>query len=99
MIYISLKYANFVFVPVIDFIYIIYLILLSFYLFPRLKQNENTDKGTFYIDTCFSFTKMFLYGNERQLFILEFLLLLAVYLIFTNLLAAVIAVCIFNKVS
>ncbi|KAM7363172.1 meckelin isoform 2-T2 [Cochliomyia hominivorax] len=62
-------------------------------------DNYLTDnKGTFYIDTCFSFTQMFLYGNELQLFVLEFLLLLAVYLISSNLLAAVISVCIFNKI-
>ncbi|XP_065371679.1 meckelin [Calliphora vicina] len=68
-------------------------------LFDCEFENYLTDnKGTFYIDTSFSFTQMFLYGNELQVFILEFLLLLAVYIIFTNLLAAVIAVCIFNKI-
>lgn len=57
------------------------------------------DKGTFYIDTCLSFTQMFLYGNEMHIFVLEFLLLLAVYLMFTNVFAAVVVVCIFNKVK
>lgn len=70
-----------------------------YFFFTLLLFVFNSDKGTFYIDTCFSFTQMFLYGNEVQLFIFEFLLLLAVYLIFSNLLAAVIAVCIFNKVK
>ncbi|KAI8120758.1 Meckelin [Lucilia cuprina] len=68
-------------------------------LFDCEFENYLTDnKGTFYIDTSFSFTQMFLYGNEWQMFVLEFLLLLAIYLIFYNLLAAVIAVCIFNKI-
>ncbi|TMW49319.1 hypothetical protein DOY81_005619, partial [Sarcophaga bullata] len=62
-------------------------------------NNYLTDnKGTFYIDICFSFTRMFLYGNEMHIFILEFLLLLAAYLMFTNVFAAVVVVCIFNKV-
>uniref|UniRef100_A0A1I8Q9F9 Meckelin n=1 Tax=Stomoxys calcitrans TaxID=35570 RepID=A0A1I8Q9F9_STOCA len=62
-------------------------------------ENYLTDnKGTFYIDNCYSFGEMFLYGNELQIFILQFLLFLAVYLMCNSLLATVIAVYLFNKI-
>lgn len=63
------------------------------YFFPSLL-----DKGTFYIDKSLSFSQMFLYGNEMECFVLQFLLFLAVYLMFHSLLGAAVAVCLFNKV-
>ncbi|XP_073823646.1 meckelin [Musca autumnalis] len=62
-------------------------------------DNYLTDhKGTFYIDKSLSFSQMFLYGNELQLFTVQFLLFLAIYLLFHSLMAAVIAIYLFNKI-
>lgn len=57
------------------------------------------EKGTFYIDKNLSFSQMFLYGNELQIFVVQFLLFLAVYLMFHSVLAAAIVIYSFNKVS
>ncbi|XP_075145262.1 meckelin isoform X2 [Haematobia irritans] len=68
-------------------------------LFKCEFENYLTDnKGTFYIDNAFSFRQMFLYGNEIEIFILQLLLFIAVYLMTHSLLATVIVVYLFNKI-
>ena len=70
----------------------------------KLLRNVNfcgfiTGKGTFYIDNGFQFGQLFLYGNDFNLFILNFCLLLSVYLISNSLIVAIVAVCGFSVVS
>ncbi|XP_005188260.2 meckelin [Musca domestica] len=68
-------------------------------LFNCELDNYLTDqKGTFYIDKNLSFSQMFLYGNELQIFVVQFLLFLAVYLMFHSVLAAAIVIYSFNKI-
>ncbi|XP_011182497.3 meckelin [Zeugodacus cucurbitae] len=55
------------------------------------------NKGTFYIDKEKSFGQLLLYGNSLNLFIMELSLLLAVYMLTNNLIAAVAVVYILNK--
>jgi len=58
-----------------------------------------SDKGTFYIDDSFSFSRVLLLGNHLHIFVLELLLLLSIFLMTTNLLIATAAACLFNIVG
>lgn len=57
------------------------------------------DKGTFYIDDSYSFSRVLLLGNHVHIFVLELLLLLSLFLITSNLLIAAAAACVFNMVG
>ncbi|XP_016960614.2 meckelin [Drosophila biarmipes] len=54
------------------------------------------NKGTFYIDDSFSFSRVLLLGNHLHIFVLELLLLLSIFLMASNLLIAAAAACVFN---
>ncbi|XP_036341760.1 meckelin-like [Rhagoletis pomonella] len=54
-------------------------------------------KGTFYIDSEKSFARLLLYGNSLNLFVMELALLLALYMMTSNLIAANVVVYLLNK--
>ncbi|KAI8044193.1 meckelin [Drosophila gunungcola] len=54
------------------------------------------NKGTFYIDDSFGFSRVLLLGNHLHIFVLELLLLLSIFLMTSNLLIAAAAACVFN---
>ncbi|KAH8278945.1 hypothetical protein KR018_011599 [Drosophila ironensis] len=54
------------------------------------------NKGTFYIDDSYSFSRVMLLGNHLHIFVLELLLLLSLYLLTTSVLVAAAGACVFN---
>ncbi|SPP82563.1 meckelin [Drosophila guanche] len=54
------------------------------------------NKGTFYIDDSLSFARVLLLGNHLNIFVLEILLLLTIFLMTSNLLIAGALACVFN---
>ncbi|KAH8316038.1 hypothetical protein KR074_010360 [Drosophila pseudoananassae] len=56
------------------------------------------NKGTFYIDDSLSFSRVLLLGNHLNIFVLEILILLSLYLLTTNFLIAAAGACIFNMI-
>ncbi|XP_055377879.1 meckelin [Condylostylus longicornis] len=55
------------------------------------------NKGTFYIDNNFSFSRVFLYGNEFQLFLFEIILISTIFLATGNILIAIFIMCLVQK--
>ncbi|XP_016977547.1 meckelin [Drosophila rhopaloa] len=54
------------------------------------------NKGTFYIDDSFSFSRVLLLGNHLHICVLELLLLLSIFLMTSSLLIAAAAACVLN---
>ncbi|KAH8381804.1 hypothetical protein KR009_000282 [Drosophila setifemur] len=54
------------------------------------------DKGTFYIDDSYSFSRVLLLGNHLHIFVLELLILLSIFLLTSNHLIAAAGACVFN---
>ncbi|XP_055854371.1 meckelin [Episyrphus balteatus] len=54
-------------------------------------------KGTFYIDNSLTFSSLFLYGNQMEIFIMELLIFLTMNLLTNNYTISIIVVCILNK--
>ncbi|XP_017085003.2 meckelin [Drosophila eugracilis] len=64
----------------------------------EIENYITENKGTFYIDDSFSFSRVLLLGNHLNIFVLELLLLLSIFLITSNLLIAAATACVFNLV-
>ncbi|KMZ02405.1 meckelin [Drosophila simulans] len=54
------------------------------------------NRGTFYIDDAFSFSRVLLLGNHLHIFVLELLLVLSIFLMTSNLLIAAAGACALN---
>ncbi|XP_039494895.1 meckelin isoform X1 [Drosophila santomea] len=54
------------------------------------------NRGTFYIDDSFSFSRVLLLGNHLHIFVLELLLVLSIFLLSSNLLFAAAGACALN---
>ncbi|XP_017035500.1 meckelin [Drosophila kikkawai] len=64
----------------------------------EIENYITENKGTFYIDDSYSFSRVLLLGNHVHIFVLELLLLLSLFLITSHLLIAGAAACVFNMV-
>ncbi|XP_043656106.1 uncharacterized protein LOC122622046 [Drosophila teissieri] len=54
------------------------------------------NRGTFYIDDSFSFSRVLLLGNHLHIFVLELLFVLSIFLLSSNLLIAAAGACALN---
>ncbi|XP_002072185.3 meckelin [Drosophila willistoni] len=62
----------------------------------EIENYLTENKGTFYIDDSYSFSRLLLLGNHMDIFVLEILLLLSLFLLSGNLLISAAAACGFN---
>ncbi|KAM8706181.1 hypothetical protein ACLKA7_010459 [Drosophila subpalustris] len=64
----------------------------------EIENYLTENKGTFYIDDSLSFSRVLLLGNHVDIFVLEILVLLSMYLLTSSLLFAVAVACALNMI-